>query len=122
MLLQAVDVYAEQGKFGYVAKYQREVADIYLEDGNRSAALEFYQQAVMSFQNDNKPSKVTECKLKVATMCSENNEFTRAANVFEEIGLQSLENKLSSFSAKGNVIIAIITYVIAIAIVIAIVL
>jgi len=99
--LECIDVYNDQGKFGYAAKYEREIADIYEADGNKPQALQFFERAVRSFQNDNKPSKVTENKLKCAVIYSEQNEFTRAANVFEEVGSDSLSNKLSSFSAKG---------------------
>ena len=97
----AIGIYAEQGKFGYTAKYQREIADIYMEDNNTESALDYYQRATQSFQHDNKPSKVTECRLKVAFILSEKNEFSRAASEFEDVGVQSLENKLSAFSSKG---------------------
>lgn len=101
IFLQCVDSYNEQGKFGYAAKYEREIADIYEADNNKPQALAFFERAVRSYQNDNKPSKVTENKLKCAVLYSEQKEFTKAGNVFEEVGTEALTNKLSSFSAKG---------------------
>ncbi len=39
--------------------------------------------------------------LKVATLCSQEDEFIRAAEIFEACGNESLESKLGAYSAKG---------------------
>lgn len=39
--------------------------------------------------------------LKVATLCSQEDDFIRAADIFESIALESLESKLGAYSAKG---------------------
>ena len=39
--------------------------------------------------------------IKVATLCSQEDDFIRAADIFEVIGIDSLESKLGAYSAKG---------------------
>jgi hypothetical protein len=39
--------------------------------------------------------------LKVAMLCSQEDDFIRAASIFEGIGRESLESKLGAYSAKG---------------------
>ena len=53
------------------------------------------------FNSDNKKSNANQCLLKVASLASTNDQFTRAAGIFEDIGRESMESRLGAFSAKG---------------------
>jgi alpha-soluble NSF attachment protein len=116
---KAIQIYLDTARIGQAARYQKEVAEIFEQDGNMEAALESYETAANLYSKDNKKSNAKDCNLKVATMCSTAacalandksdptnatkavEQFQRAAQIFESIGKESLESKLGAFSAKG---------------------
>jgi alpha-soluble NSF attachment protein len=52
-------------------------------------------------EGDNKQQNANQCLLKIATLCSQQEQYARAAEIFESIGRESMGSKLGSYSAKG---------------------
>jgi len=116
---KAIQIYCDTSRLGQAARYQKEVADMFEADGNMEMAQKMFETAADLYSKDNKKSNAKDCNVKVATICStsacslasdkENpaskqksiEEFQHAASIFEQIGKESLESKLGSFSAKG---------------------
>lgn len=99
--MKAIDLYAENGRFGMCARYYKEIAEIYEGDHNIDDALTTYEQAADFYIKDNKPTNANQMLLKVATFASEKGDLIRSADIFEKIALESLTSRLGAFSAKG---------------------
>lgn len=107
---RAIDHFNENGRFGMSARYYKEIAEIFEADHNTVAAAEAYEHAAQSFERDNKKSNANTCMLKVAGFVSEKGELLKAAKIYEDIGKESLGKSLSSFSAKGHFLNALLCY------------
>ena len=97
------------------------MAEVYEADNNSEMAMDSYQRAADMFANDNKKSNASQCLLKVrffssffrffkknlqfsfqffsfcfqvAVMASEKGELVRAADIFESIGMESMQSNL----------------------------
>lgn len=97
----AIELYNLSGRFGMSARYWKEVAEIYEADGNTAGAIESYEQAATLFSGDNKQTTANQCLVKIGTLAGQEDQFTRAADIFEQIGRESLTSNLGKYSAKG---------------------
>ena len=99
-----IDYYNESGKYGQSAKMNKEVAEL-LENDDPEGAIAFYETAADLFNNDSPPkrSNGNQCMLQVAQIVSEKLEdYKKAANVFEQLAMDSMETKLGAYAAKGH--------------------
>ena len=87
---KAIGKYNDVGKFGQSARYCKEMAEVYEADNNKIEALSAYQEAADLFNSDNKKQTGNQCLVKVATLASEAGELIRAANIYEELGKESM--------------------------------
>lgn len=101
MFQRAIEKYNENGKFGQSARYYKEMAETVEADNNKEAALEYYQLSADFFIRDNKKSNANQNLLKVALFASEMGDLKRASDIYESIGLESLQSRLGAYSAKG---------------------
>jgi hypothetical protein len=72
--------------------------------------LPLIDQAADTNEADNKAQAKSQCMLKVAMLCSQEDDFIRAASIFEGIGRESLESKLGAYSAKGYFFQSVLCY------------
>lgn len=87
---RVIGKYNDVGKFGQSARYCKEMAEVYEADNNKIDALAAYQEAADLFNSDNKKLTGNQCLVKVATLASEAGELMRAANIYEELGKESM--------------------------------
>jgi len=99
--LQAIEIYRENNRLSPMARYYKEIAELLEKERAFSEAMEYYEKAADVNEADNKKSAAGQCRLKVATLCSQEDDFTKAADIFESLGHESLESKLGAYSAKG---------------------
>lgn len=97
---RAIEMYNENGRFGMSARYCKEIAEILEGDHNDEGACNAYERAAQMFEHDNKKSNANTCLLKVATYKSEHDELSKAVDIFESIGKESLSSRLGAYSAK----------------------
>jgi len=99
---QAIMSYEDSQRYGQCAKYQKEIAEMYETGGDFDSAIACYQKAAHYFVTDNKKSNANQLNLKLAVLITTHTDkYIDGANVFENIGLESLESRLGQFSAKG---------------------
>ena len=67
-------------------------------------------QAADANEADNKKQGASQCLLKIATLASSSDDFTRAANIFEQLGTESMSTTLGAYSAKGHFFSALLCY------------
>ena len=98
---KAIEMYNDNGRFQQSARYYKEIAEIYEADQNFEYAIDAYKSAAEIMINDNKKSAASSCLLKVATLASTLGNYTEAADVFEQMGRESMESNLTKYSATG---------------------
>mmetsp|Transcript_16287 Transcript_16287/g.15611 ORF Transcript_16287/g.15611 Transcript_16287/m.15611 type:complete len:299 (-) Transcript_16287:212-1108(-) len=99
---QAIDIYNESGRFSLSSRYYKEIAEIYEADGNMDGAIESFQQAANLFIGDNKQQNANQCLLKIANLSSAADDFSKAGEIFESLGRESMGSRLGAYSAKGH--------------------
>lgn len=97
----AIDIYTESHRLTQIARYYKEIAEVYEKERAIPEAIAYYDKAADINEADNKQQAKSQMKLKVASLCSLEDEFARAAEIYEAIGYESLESKLGAYSAKG---------------------
>jgi len=107
---QAIDIYNANGRFGMSSRYCKEMAEVFEQDNNSDAALAAYTEAADLFTKDGKKSNANQCLLKVATLCAEAGDLSRAASIYEDIGKESMTSRLGAYSAKGYFFQALLCY------------
>lgn len=110
MFITAVAMYEESGRIAQAARYLKEIAEIYEQDNNTEDALSYYQRAADANEADNKKQGASQCLLKIATLASGNDDFSRAATIFEQLGTESMSTTLGAYSAKGHFFSALLCY------------
>ena len=100
-MLMAIDIYTEGHRLTQVARYYKEIAELYEKERDVQNAILYFDKAADINEADNKHQAKTQMKLKVATLCSLEDDFATAAEIFEAAGYESLESKLGAYSAKG---------------------
>ena len=98
---KAIEIFNDAGRFAQSARYYKEVAEIFEADNNTDGAIDAYQQAANLFSNDNKQSNANQCLLKIANLASAAGQYSKAAEIFETIGRESLTSNLGKYAAKG---------------------
>ena len=99
-----INYYNSQGKYNQSAKMNNEIGDM-LKDDDPAGAMTFYETAADLYHNDNPPKKSNgnQCLLKVAEIVSGKLEdYKKAAEIYEQLAVNSLETKLGAYSAKGH--------------------
>lgn len=106
----AIDIYNAGGRFGRSANLMKEIAEIYEADGNIASAIESFEGAANLFSNDNKKSVAQQCMLKIAALASGNDDFMKAAEIYEAVGRESMESNLAKYSAKNYLFQALLCF------------
>src|SRR5258708_17529288 len=96
---KAIELYTKDKRYGMVAKYYKEIAELYENNNENKKSLESYQNAANYFEIDNKTVNANQCLIKVAELSTDN--FEKSAKIFENAGIEALKSNLGSFSAKG---------------------
>eukprot|EP00013_Stygamoeba_regulata_P023777 CAMPEP_0177649518 /NCGR_PEP_ID=MMETSP0447-20121125/11438_1 /TAXON_ID=0 /ORGANISM="Stygamoeba regulata, Strain BSH-02190019" /LENGTH=286 /DNA_ID=CAMNT_0019152299 /DNA_START=59 /DNA_END=919 /DNA_ORIENTATION=- len=97
-LEQAVQYYAEEGRFNMAARYQKEVAELLEADSMMEDAANAYQTAADYFEGEGSVSSANTCLLKVADLSAGLENYDKAAELFEAVASNSLGNRLLQYS------------------------
>jgi alpha-soluble NSF attachment protein len=98
--LNAIDLYCDEGKFSMAAKYQKEVAELYESLGDLDKAISAYELAAEYFESEGSNGSAHACLLKVAHASALLGNYTKAADIFEKIAQESIDNDLLKWSVK----------------------
>lgn len=99
-LKKAVNLYATDGRFGMAAKHEKDIAELFENNGDTTNAMTHYETAAHYFEGENSTSTANGCLLKVATFAAEAKDYAKAIKIFEEVSQSSINNKLLQYSVK----------------------
>lgn len=103
VLLKAVEIYTDMGRFTIAAKHHITIAEIYeTEAVDIEKAIQHYEQAADYFKGEESNSSANKCLLKVAQYAAQLEQYEKAIEIYEKVGQSSLESSLLKYSAKEH--------------------
>lgn len=100
-LLQAVSLFAGQGKFTMAAKQAFAAGELYETSlSDLRNAIKSYEQTVEYYEMEDSGSSKNKALIKIATISATLEDWERAYNVFEAIAKTMTDNALLKWSAK----------------------
>ncbi|CAK7343674.1 unnamed protein product [Dovyalis caffra] len=102
--LQAVDIYVDMGRYSMAAKYCKEIAQLYELEQNNEKAILYFEKAADYFEFQESSTLANSCKLKVAEISAQFEQYQKAIQIYEEIARQSLKNNLLKYGARGHLL------------------
>lgn len=103
VLLKAVEIYTDMGRFTIAAKHHITIAEIYESDAvDIEKAIQHYEQAADYFKGEESNSSANKCLLKVAQYAAQLEQYDKAIEIYERVGQSSLESSLLKYSAKEH--------------------
>ena len=116
----AISLLCDNGRLNQAAKLSKEVGELFEQemDGDESnetvmLAVESYEQAAELFEMERANSQASNCKAKIAELVSaalDPPDLIRAAQTYEELGKQCLDNNLLKYNAKGHFLRAVMCH------------
>lgn len=100
----AVDQFLALGKLTMAARYLKDIGDAYENENNVEEAIQSYEQAADLYDGEEQSSLANTCKLKVAHLAAELEQYSKASDIFESVAERSLDNHLLKFGVKGHLL------------------
>ncbi|KAL5720877.1 hypothetical protein ACHQM5_013506 [Ranunculus cassubicifolius] len=100
-LEKAVTFFSEIGRLSMAGKYCKEIGELYEADKDSTQAIKYLERAAELFSSEEVTTTANQCRLKVAQLSAELNDYKTAVDIYEDIGRQSLNNNLLKYSVKG---------------------
>lgn len=103
ILLEAVDIYTDMGRFNIAAKHHGSVAELYeTELADLERAVQHYEKAADYYKGEESNSSANKCLAKVALLSAQRDDFVKAVAIFEQLGKAAMENQLLRYGAKDH--------------------
>lgn len=100
-LNKAAEYFTELGRLSIAAKHFKDMAEIFEEQAEIPEAIIFYTKAADLYAGEEVTSTANNCKLKVASLSAQVEDYTTAIQLFNEVALSSLDSNLLKYSVKG---------------------
>ncbi|XP_046351331.1 alpha-soluble NSF attachment protein-like [Haliotis cracherodii] len=102
-LHQAVTIYTDMGRFTIAAKHHITIAEIYeTELVDIEQAIANYEQAADYYKGEESNSSANKCLLKVAQFSAQLENYEKAVEIYEQVGISAMDNSLLKYSAKDH--------------------
>jgi len=98
VMLKAIEIFAEEGKFGMAAKYEKETAEMFEQMSDTDNAMKHYELAADFYENDNASVTSANCTLKVAHLAADTGDYHKSIELFEKAANAS--TGLAEYSIK----------------------
>jgi len=98
---RAIQYYQDQNRFNAAAKLHEEIANTFLEDGNKEKAIEAYRNASQCHLADDDTNGSNKKLLEAAHHLAMLNKYEDAIKIYEQAARDSLDNQLLRWSVKG---------------------
>jgi alpha-soluble NSF attachment protein len=86
MMRAAIDLNIENNRLGAAARLTKDWAETVEADGKPLEAVVHYKKAADYFMAEDQKQSAVQCKVKIATILAQNDQFSDAAGMFETIG------------------------------------
>ena len=100
LLLTAINIYLEDGKFATAAKQLSNLGDLYYQNKDLPLAIDSYEKSCKWFCYENSKSTGYSILYKVAELYIENKEYSKAIKFLIQIKEYYESNKLTKFKCK----------------------
>ncbi|XP_071791391.1 alpha-soluble NSF attachment protein-like [Asterias amurensis] len=101
VLLRAIEIYIDMGRFTIAAKHHISIAEIYENEMvDLEKSVENYERAADYYKGEESNSSANKCLLKVAMYAAQLEDYAKATEIYEEVAKTSMENPLLKYSAK----------------------
>lgn len=102
--LQAVDIYVDMGRYSNAAKYCKEIGELYELEKNSDKAILYFEKAADYYEFQESNSLANKCKLKVAEISAQLEQYQKAIQIYEDVARQSLNNNLLKYGVRGHLL------------------
>ena len=103
ILLEAVDIYTDMGRFTIAAKHHTSVGELYESDmADLEQAVQHYERAADYYKGEESNAAANKCLVKVALLSGQREDFVKAVSIFEQLGKSSMESQLLRYGAKDH--------------------
>jgi len=103
MLLEAVDIYTDMGRFNIAAKHHTSVGELFEADlADFEQAVQHFERAADYYKGEESNAAANKCLAKVALLSAQREDFVKASAIFEQLGKASMENQLLRYGAKDH--------------------
>lgn len=100
-LMKGVDIFTDMGRFTIAAKHHMTIAEIYETDiMDLDQAIEHYGHAGDYYKGEESTSSANKCWLKVAQYSAQQEKYSKAIEIYEQVGQTSMDNQLLRYGAK----------------------
>lgn len=102
-LQKAIEIYTDMGRFTIAAKHHITVAEIYeTELVDIEKAITNYEQAADYYKGEESNSSANKCLVKVAEFSAQLENYEKAIEIYEQLGMYAMDNSLLKYSAKDH--------------------
>ncbi|RAL43666.1 hypothetical protein DM860_017522 [Cuscuta australis] len=101
---KAVEIFADIGDFSMCGRYCKEIAEIYEQRQDIGIAIQHYNTAVDYFERQNVSTFAKQCKLKIAKLSAEMEEYPKAIKIYEEIACLSANNNSFKYGVREHLL------------------
>ncbi len=100
-LNKAAEYFTDLGRLSIAAKHFKDMAEIFEEQAEITDAIVYYSKAADLYSGEEVTSTANNCKLKVAQLSAQIEDYSAAIQLFNEVALSSLDSNLLKYSVKG---------------------
>jgi alpha-soluble NSF attachment protein len=102
-LLKSCDIYIDMGRLVMAAKQYQTIAELYETDVvDVQNAITYYEKSADLFKTEENNASANKCLLKVAQFAAQLEKYSRAIEIYEQIGTASIENPLLKYGARDH--------------------
>lgn len=99
--LKGIEIMTDMGRFSTAAKHHMTVAEIYESDVvDLERAIAHFEQAAEYFKGEESTTHANRCLLNVARYSAQLEQYTKAIEIYEQVGESSIESSLLKYSVK----------------------
>jgi len=107
---EAISLFTEAGKFATVAKYEKEIAEVFEENADFENACAHYQTAAEYFGSEDQKSSANQCVVKLAHLKATMEKYDEAIEDFERAASAAVDDRLLKWGAKEYLFKSLMCY------------
>lgn len=96
----AIRLYTDAARFQQCARLSKEVAEMHESNKDYDAAITSYEKAADFYDGEDAKSNANTMRKKVAALCANAGNHGKAADLFEKVAADALDNNLLKYSAR----------------------
>lgn len=102
-LLKSCEIYIDMGRIVMAAKQYQTIAELYESDVvDVQNAVVYYEKSADLFKMEENNAAANKCLLKVAQFAAQLEKYSRAIEIYEQIGTGAIENPLLKYGARDH--------------------